>query len=757
MPIENLYICKKYILKIRLFILYLFCFYFSSCSLTKKLGDDEHLLVKNAIDIDDNQISKDNYLRLIRQKPNKEILGVPLHLYIYNLSGADTSKRINKWLQGIGEMPVIYQDYYKERTASQLKLYLFNRGFREAEVYDSVFFKKSKAQVLYKIRLGLPYLIRSVSYTIDDSIIKNLILEDTLNYQFRRGQIFDLDKLDQDRIAIDKKLKNKGYYFFSPDLLRFEADTFQSERVVDLVLQLYFTNEKQIIPYRIGDIFIKNPCSTSFSDTVDIQGLKIVCPQDQIIKTSVLKNSLSLFPDSLYNEEDRRRTVVNINSLKVFRMAELSYVENLEKRDRMDAIVNLAPSTMQSYRVDLEGTNSSGDLGVAGSFAYSHNNLFFGAESFNLGFRSSIETLHNYENNAFSNTVEFSADARLIVPKFMMPIIHLPKFVRQYNPKTNITMAYNYQERPDYTRFISTAKFGYFWNSSKQITHILNPVNFDLVRLPPRPELDVFINQISGTYLENSFKDHLIVGSDYSLIFSANSNRNSLIKTFVRYHIETAGNLLNLLSTWAGAQEIDNSFRVFGVQYSQYIINDIDYRIYKSLNKTDNLVFRLFGGIGLAYNNNEVLPFEKKFYAGGPNSMRAWQMRTLGPGSFVGENITRYPNSLGDVKLESNIEYRFNIISVLNGAVFTDIGNVWSFRNTDQKKGVQFNLDTFTNELAVGSGVGLRFDFSFFILRADFGLKIVDPQRNANNRVTFLQRKFNWNLVNPTISIGYPF
>ncbi len=421
----------------------------------------------------------------------------------------------------------------------------------------------------------------------------------------------------------------------------------------------------------------------------------------------------------------------------------------------LDAWIQLTPFNMQSYTIELEGTNSSGDFGFGGNLIYQHRNIFGRAEILDFKIKGSLETLNEYYTRSYKNTYEYGAEAGLQIPRFLLPIRSI-SFVRRYNPRTNLSMAYSYQQRPDYTRTIANAAFGYSWRSSGFMTHIINPVELNLVKLPfSTPLFDSIIHFYN---LEASFRDHLVSETNYSFIFNNQDIRKAGNFVYFRFNAETAGNILSGFSSGAGRPKESGYYKIFGTQFAQYVRSDIDLRYYRMLYSDNSLVYRIFAGAGLPYGNSTALPFEKKYFAGGANSIRAWQVRSLGPGSFNEELYRSFPNRTADIKLEANLEYRFNMFWLLEGALFMDAGNIWAIDYNDKRKGAQFRFGEFYKDIALGTGVGLRFDFSFFIFRLDMGLKLRDPAEPEGKRWVHLHRRVSYdNDVAFNIGIGYPF
>ncbi|MCK5463195.1 MAG: BamA/TamA family outer membrane protein, partial [Bacteroidales bacterium] len=418
--------------------------------------------------------------------------------------------------------------------------------------------------------------------------------------------------------------------------------------------------------------------------------------------------------------------------------------------------IQLSPNTSQSYTVELEGTNSAGNLGIGGSLNYNHRNLFGGAENFTTRLSGAMETIKEIDQEGFGNMIELGIEARLTIPKFLLPF-KTEQFIRKYNPKTSTSVSYNYQHRPDYTRSVFQTTFGYNWTSGDFITHIINPVQLNFVKMIDAT--DEFLEDIKDTYLEYSYEDRLILGINYSFIYTNQDIQKTRDFMFFRTNLESAGLLIKGLAKAIGAER-DSLGRhiMFGNAFAQYLKGDVEYRYFKILNDQTNLVYRIFMGAAFPYGNSITIPYEKQYFTGGANGIRAWQVRNLGPGSYNvydDSNAPDWPNQTADVKIEGNIEYRFDLFWLLEGALFLDAGNIWSLNKDDDRPGSVFEWNRFYKEFALGTGFGLRMDFSFFVFRFDLGMKVRDPAQAEGSRWVFMNSDYNRPQFN--IAIGYPF
>ncbi len=699
---------------------------------------------------------------------------------MYSLSKRYKDNWIHNFLRKNGEPPVIFEEYLTRQTTEQLSLYLINKGYRNALVTDTVKIKGQKATVVYKIEANEPYTISNFKYQVEDPRLKTIILNDTSNSLIHKGILFNLNLLDKERTRITNYIKTKGFYDFSKDHITFIADTNARQKKASVTIKVEQYLEKRADTtvktkhprYKIKDIYVvtdynkktimKNRDSFyNTMDTVTYETLYFLYHDELKIKPKMLTQSIYIKQNEFYNIKDVQETHIHLSSLRIINIVNIKFEKihdsispsNHHIRE-LNCIIRLTPQNSQSYTIEFDGTNSSGDIGVGGSFTYQHKNLFKSAEIFDLSIKGGIEFIKKRSITSLDNTTEFGSEARLRIPRFLLPLKG-ENFVKKYNPLTSLSISYNYQKRPDYTRRISNASYGYRWKGNKHLTHIINPLELNLVKL--LESTSQFREQINrNPYLKESYEEHTIAVTNYSVIYNNQSIQQTKDFIFVRYNIEPAGNILTGVYNLFNISKQNGAYHLFGNPYSQYIKSDIDFRYYHILNETDKLVYRFFAGAGIPYNNSLAMPFEKKYFSGGANSVRAWQVRSLGPGSFQEEKFYAFPNNLGDIKIEANIEYRFDLFWVIKGALFLDMGNIWAIYPSDDRKGALFKFNDFYKDIAIGSGIGMRFDFSFFIFRIDFGLKTRYPDKKLN-RWIFNQDKISSNDYNINIGIGYPF
>lgn len=773
----------------------------SSCNPTKYVPADESLLNENHISINHEGIQKSALKPYIKQQPNKKIFGTRFHLGLYNLSKIDKENWFNKWLRNIGEEPVIFDPNATAKSKDQIKSYVASKGYFDGKVTDTTNTVKRKTDVYYNIDLLPPYTVRHIYNDIADSNIKKLYLFDSMNCVIERGKPYDVDKLQAERTRFERFVKDHGFYAFSGDHIYFRVDSSVGHRQVDITYGIReftkideATSKVSLIQhpiYKVRNIYIypdfipKNALEGGEAyikslDTTFYQGYYFVSSdKKEKVKYDLILQSLYLKPGATYNFTNTEQSQSHLLTLKVYRLVNIYYNETpktgapADAPLELNANIQLTPLSQQSYKVELEGTNSAGNIGGAVNLIYQHKNLFHGAQLFSLKLKGALEALAQ-QNTDLKKSKEFGIETSLRFPQFLLPFIDKEKFIKKYNPSTIILAAYNYQDLPFYRRIMSNATFGYDWKAGVYSEHIVSPLQFNVIRLlsiDPAYKLKIE----SSSYLAYSYKDVMILGGKYSYIYNNQKINKSKDFWFLRFNAEASGNLLSLLYriagakkqletdttlNYAGATKIDTSYsyHMFDQPFAQYVRADLDVRYNFRFNSAASAVYRGFIGIGIPYGNSRGLPFEKQFFSGGSNGIRAWQVRTLGPGSFAQSDTISFINQTADIKLEGNAEYRFKLFWILEGAIFLDAGNIWTYKDDPARPGAQFKLNKFYKDIAVGTGAGLRFDFNFVIARVDLGMKLRDPSISSGSKWIPASRPYTFKRdFAIVVGIGYPF
>lgn len=769
------------------YIRYKVCLFFcavlllGACSPTRYVGQDEYLLSRAKVKVSSENVSASELKKAVRQRPNTRILGVArFHLGLYNLSGRDGEKRFNKWLRSIGEAPVIYSPFLTERSVSQLQLYLNNKGYYKAEVTDSVWFKKKKAYVEYRVKPGAVTQVGEICFRHDTvggvgelpetAPLRQMIFADTAHTSLYPGMPMDVELLEKERERITTMLRNNGYFNFSRKFIQYYADTLtggKEDKARLLVAVLNSLPDSMAYRrYRIDHILIN----------LDYDPVLVAKGQDSVyrhtaygeydivyrdvlkIRPKVILETIQFNTDELYDMQKVVSSYSRLQALNLFKFINIVFHERTGENGEplLDCEIQLTPMKRQSYNVFLEGTNNSGNIGVGGNFSYNHRNLFHGGENLTLSVWGALRKEKLLENEIFSTT-EVGAELKLVTPQFWMPVLRFSDFRRNFAPKTSISLSFSRERTQFYHRRVASAKFGYLWKRSDNKWRY----NFDLIDLNYVIMSSVdssFINELRNEYVKSAYTDHLILSANFSATFTDQEVNKDMNFNYFRGNVETSGNLLFAIDKVFGANRTEMNaeryYEALGVRYAQFVKADGEYRFNHFINKANTLVYRFFLGCGYPYGNMRALPFEEAYYCGGANDIRAWQSRTLGPGAYSLSD--RYPNSVGDFKMEANIEYRFKLFWLLEGALFLDAGNIWNINKYESRSGAQLTSD-FYEQVAVGTGVGLRLDVNFFLLRFDLGIKMRDPSMPENRRFVLLNRNGGFKKSVFNIAIGYPF
>lgn len=756
-----------------------------ACSSTRRLKEDQLLLMKNQVKINNpsKEISSGTLSGFISQKPNSKFLGIiPFKLWLNGFH--------RKW----GEPPVVLDKTLITESEEKIGKYLGTVGFFNSKVTHNIKLRRNKAKnVTYLVDLSVPYRIKQFSYTINDDTIKKLFEAVSEESLIKPEDILNSYTLDSERDRLTTMLNRNGYFGFSKDYIYYEVDTALSERKANISLvvkniflppasaklppeevhhKVYYINDVKIFPN-----FKRFQADTTRVDTlikyaehkgkITGQPYKIIYAPPLKLNPKILIRSVFMEKGKKYNDLDAQQTYKKLSELRINKHVTVNFEdageheENGFTKNYLDCSIQMLRQPVHSYSVEAEGTNSGGDLGIGGYLVYQNKNLLRGGEVFNLRLKGALEAQEGGSTSAetedqkvlFFNTYEAGIDANLAIPKFLAPL-NQDIFSRYFRPKTNINIGYNYQDNLDYRRTITNLSFGYEWAQTTTKNHILFPMDINFVKVNTTDHFDSILAQESERY-KNQYTDHLIVGLKYSYIF--NNQELNKVKDFFyfRGNIEVSGNLLALITNLAGSPENEEGYQtVFGVRFSQYVKNDYDFRYYIMKSKNHSVALRAAFGIALPYGNSIDIPFEKGFYGGGANGMRAWPLRYLGPGAY--QNLNPEIERVGDFQVEGNIEYRFSIYRIFKGAIFYDIGNIWYLNENETFPGGELSLQEFPGELAMDAGLGLRLDFSYFIFRLDVAQRLKDPAYPQGDRWV-IGRDRNWFHPVLNLGIGYPF
>lgn len=756
------------------------------CSSTKHVPQGDYLLDNVHIKVQgDKKITSTELINYLRQQPNNKVLGcMKIQLATYNLSGNDSTKWFNKWMRKLGQAPVLYDSTLTEMSARQLEQALINKGYNDVIVTSKTEFKekKKKADVTYNVTTGKQHYISSIKYEFEDSILGTVVMKDSAEFTIERGTPFDRNALEAERTAITERLRRNGYYTFTKDYITYIADTAANRKDVELtmVIRRHETKRPGETPiienhktYSIRNVYIVTNYNTGdvttnlseSTDTVLENGVYILYGKDHYLRPTVLREKCHIAPGSLYNASDIDRTYESLGQLAILKYVNISIKEvaKIDENQFLDAYILLSRNKKQGVTFELEGTNSEGDLGFGVGLTYQHRNLWKGSEVLTTKFRTSYESLSGNLDGLINNRyTEFAGEVGITFPKFLAPFLS-KSFKQKVKATSEVALTCNYHERPEYTRVIAGAGWKYNWSNRSNTTRkTFDVIDVNFVSLP-NSTID-FIEEITNPLLRYSYEDHLIMRMGYTY-YKTNRRmssatmllkpRQSTVYT-LRLSAETAGNLLYGISKATGQNKNDGAYKFLGIQYSQYVKSEADYSLTKVVNSRSSFAFHVGLGLAFPYGNSKMLPFEKRFYAGGANGVRGWNVRTLGPGKYEAQNaVSNFINQCGDINLEMSMEYRAKLFWVFEGAFFIDAGNIWTIKDYENQFGGQFKFDEFYKQIALAYGVGLRLDFTYFLLRFDLGFKAHNPAENQEEWPLFHPRWKRDTTLH--FAVGYPF
>ena len=707
----------------------------TSCNTTKFVPEGQCLLNKAKVKCTDNKsVSESNLRGYLRQKQNTEVFGFwKLQLHVYNTAPVDTTTKSNKRLahnaHKMGEAPVIYDDELTAISMRQLKQQMNNMGYFHAEVDTQKVVKNRKVNLTYLVTAHRPYKIRHYIIDIPEDAVREIAEDDRC--KVHEGDRFSTSKLDNERERIATVMRNRGYFYFEKSMLEFTADSSLNSHEVDVrihlapyVLQLDSSELKRLrtqyyvrkMHYQIDYDPNRLPDSVVLKRDSDKYGNEFSWTGHRFLRKNALRTTSRLQGGRRYAEWRVERTYARMNALAPVKYVDISFTPAGDSL--LDCYVTISRGRLNSFAVEVEGTYSAGDWGVAAGLNYSNKNIFKGAEVLTLGGRASYEWRANG-----GRAIEAKAEAGLL-----------------FASNVKMSAAYNYQQRPDeYTRTIVNAGLSYFIprHSGSRWTHHFNLIDINYIYVPWMSAAfkHNFIDRSS--VLLASYEDHFILDWSYLGSYSTYDQRfpnRSYLQFAMR--VETAGNALYGLAKLAHLQKDESGhYMLWKIPFAQYAKGDVNFTYHGIITPKHHLLGHIGLGVALPYLNATVLPFEKRYFGGGSNSVRGWQARTLGPGTFRGQGKALvYDLQVGDIKLDMNLEYRFKVLKFLELAAFVDAGNIWTIRDYSSQPGGVFLWDQFYKQIAWSYGVGVRFDLSILIFRIDFGVKLHDPSRIAEGK-----------------------
>ncbi|MFV8327342.1 BamA/TamA family outer membrane protein [Flavobacterium sp. ZS1P14] len=747
----------------------------SSCSSTKFLAEGELLYTGATVKVEGNEITKKEKKALktalkdiLRPKPNSSFLGLRPKLYLYNLAGTPKKEKgWRYWLKNkVGEPPVLYSQVDLEYSKSVLQNFSENAGyFNTRTTADSTRHGK-KATAEYSIKPGKQYKIREVKFPTDSSIISSAVRNTRRRSLLKKDDGYSLDVIKAERIRIDTRLKEKGFFYFNPDYLKVQVDSTVADHQVDLIVKVKEETPKLAeTPFRINKIIVypnysigSDSVKTNYSSIKKYNDFTIIDPEN-LFKPRIFDRALYFKKEDLYNRTNHNLSLNRLVNLGTFKFVKNQFKPSDTIGNYLDAYYYLTPLPKKSLRLEVKAkTNSANYTGTELNLNWSNRNAFRGAELLTISAFGGLEVQVSGQNNGF-NVYRVGTEANLVWPRFVSPF--KLRSSSGFVPKTKATIGYEFQNRTKlYSLQTFKGSFGYLWKASEKKEHLLNVT--EITYASPQNVTPLYQEQIAANpSLGKVIEKQLIFGPTYSYTYTNTLQKRKKNTYYYKGSIDLAGNIAGL-ATGANVRKGD-TIKLFDVPFSQFIKIEHDFRHYLKLGADSQLASRIIVGAGFAYGNSNELPFIKQFFIGGTNSLRAFRARSIGPGTYDGSATASsfLADQSGDLKLEFNTEYRAKIYGLVKGALFLDAGNIWLLKDNPEKPGAQFSKK-FINELAVGSGAGLRFDFSFLILRTDFAFPIRKPylpdgQRWVLDQINFGNRTWRKENLVFNLAIGYPF
>ena len=761
------------------YFLIIICLLIAGCSGTSHLpsgeklytGADVKLISKTKINNKKQHSIKTTAENAILPRPNKKVLGMRPKLWLYMNAGENPESKLKKWLKKTGEAPVFLSSAKPVVTSAIIDANLYNIGiFRSYTEFKTVE-KKHTAKIIYTSHINKPYTVKELIYSVADDSVSRVILTEKDKSFIKPGEDYSLEKLKAERIRIDALLKNNGYFYFNPDYLLFKADTSAVNHTVTFNLTL-----KDSVPvsaltvYRINNVYIDQDYSLNeFSrekakDTIRFEQTVFLGKEaDMKIKPKVILRSVYLKKHEIYSRQNHNITLNRLMTMGSFKFVRVNFTDSdTATAGYLDVTILMTPLSKRTFSAEVDLISKSNNYtGPRLNLSLLNRNTFSGAELLNLNLAATYEVqLSGKNKNLYSYSL--NPQVELVFPRFLVPFKIRTSSI--YVPRTSFTLSYNYLKMASYFDMrVLQFVYGFKWKNDIRNEHEFNPVNVSYTAI--RNKSAEFIASLKANpYLEKSYEEQFIAGGSYSFTYNEQVLPNKRMQHYFHLSTEIAGNVLSLAKS-AGGEKISSvsPAKIAGSIYSQYAKISVDGRTYYNFANKDKLALRVFAGAAKPYGNSSTLPYIKQFFSGGPNSLRAFHINSVGPGTYNQEDDTLGFLQLGgNVKLEINAEYRFTIYRFLKGALFTDAGNVWLLKSNPENIGSPFSLSGFAKEIAVGAGIGLRIDVSFFILRFDLATPLRKPWLEENNRWVIDQI----NLGNPSwrsnnlilnVAIGYPF
>ena len=758
----------------------------SSCCINRHVPEGKYFLNKNTVVIEDKNVefSKSEVSSYITQGTFKVRFPFRFPIWLYYVTEDNSGKGIKHWLnEHFAKTPEYFDANEVRHSAKQMEQYLDNRGYFRSKVTSEIDYKDKKARVTYTVHPSEPYRISKIDYQIEDTLLGKTLSLIESRLPVKVGQIYNAYTLDEQRSTITDFLRNAGYYYFTREYITFEVDSSFHNHTLEVLMKIdnvedretgekqphkkYAINKISIYPNYLPMMASRPPIdsatltfSTGFRDLQNT--LHFYYHEKPRIRPSTFNQMIMILKDRPFRQRQVEMTYSALSNLKVFANSSIEFEPvPTDTANLLDCKILLRRANTHSLKLQTEGTNSGGDLGINGSVTYTNKNIFHGAEVLTVSVKGGLEAqevinLGGVEEDRIFNTGEVILNTSIYFPRFLSPI-PLKTFARDYQPRTNFTLGSSVQKRYAYSRYITMSSFGYDWKANPRLQFVITPINLNYVKVNPIPEFQAILEEESNQRIKDQYTSHFVFGGRYSVIYNTQSIYNPGNYIYIRANLESSGGLLSLFNNTSLIASQDDHHELLGIRYAQFLRGDIDFRQYYKLGEKTWFVCRQLIGCGLPYGNSYDMPFERSFYSGGSIGMRGWRYRKLGPGAYNPDD-DRNIERIGDIQLECNAELRFPISGSVNGAVFVDAGNIWNYHANELLPGGEFHFNTFYDQIAVDAGIGVRLDFNIAVVRLDWAIPVRTPYPNpyidgnhwSLNFLNILQSHFSFN-------IGYPF
>ncbi len=760
----------------RVFFYFLLAISLASCSNTKFLNSNQSLYTGATVKVKGPEgVNTKRVIspveEVIKPDPNRTFLGMWVRLYFYNIGDSSSNANfLKRAFAKRGEEPVLLSDVNPARTETLIRNRLQNLGHFHSEVSSEIIKKRRRAKVIYSVVLDEPYRLKSYKLSSDSTDLMRNIQLAIRRTRLRPNRIYDLNQLKTERERIDNFLKKSGYYNFNADYLKFLIDTAQNSNEFTMVLDVKKgVTPAYLKPYNIRNTKVISNYSLSNPDTnvvfKDFKGRFMYYDPSETYRPELFNRYIYWDKGTIYNIEDHQLTINRFIGLGMFQYATVYFEEVKDSTSNwLDAYIQLTPAKKKSLRLEASAVSKSNNFaGPALVGTYKNKNVFKGGEQLNIAVNLGFETQLSRLPGQNLNSIEVGLSSELVFARFLAPWEPLEKVTRQVH-QTKISAAIELLNRTQFFRLNSyKMSLGYNWFETPKKQHDWKPIVLNLVQLANTSES--FEEILSGNpLLRRSFDQQFIIGSSYGFTYNGLLDRS---KHNIYYNgiVDFSGNVAGLaFRTFTGeVQNPEEPNTILGTPFAQFTRITNDVRYYYRINRKSQIVARTYAGVGFSYGNSSTMPFVKQFFTGGPNSIRAFRVRSLGPGTYRPDSISAetFFDQSGDIKIEGNLEYRFPIYSIVNGAIFTDVGNLWNINENPNTPGGKFTSNWY-KQLAVGTGFGIRADASFFIIRLDLAFPLVKPWLPENERLVAQKIALGdktWRRENLVlnIAIGYPF